>query len=237
MRMRQTAASMSAGGHAAPEAHFGAASELPAGRDAQIGQIFRNMRSVMKVSRETIARRLATSPSTIDSFEAGAIGALPRWKETARITRGYCELLRMDPEPILWRIRDQMQAAASQQRPSTPSRPSPPMGSGSAQAETRAAPGIEAAPAKPGAGRRVLQALLAVAVALAVVVGLAILTLVAPGPIYRAVELLPGPMAGAARAGLDQVMLLAAPTREGLKWIEVGDPRLRKADKLHTNRP
>jgi hypothetical protein len=32
--------------------------------------------------------------------------------------------------------------------------------------------------------------------------------------------------------GLDQVMLLTAPRREGLRWIEVGDPRLRKADKL-----
>jgi hypothetical protein len=37
------------------------------------------------------------------------------------------------------------------------------------------------------------------------------------------------------RAGLDYVVLLMAPRRDGLKWIEVGDPRLRKADKLPTS--
>ena len=34
-------------------------------------QIFRNMRLTMKVSRETIARRLATSAACVDSFEVG----------------------------------------------------------------------------------------------------------------------------------------------------------------------
>ena len=51
----------------------------------------------MNVSRETIARRLATRAATIDDFEAGAVTALPHWKETERIVRGYCELLRLDP--------------------------------------------------------------------------------------------------------------------------------------------
>ena len=38
------------------------------------------------------------------------------------------------------------------------------------------------------------------------------------------------------RAVFDYVVLLTAPRREGLRWIEVGDPRLRKADKLVTPR-
>ena len=57
---------------------------------------------------------------------------------------------------------------------------------------------------------------------------------VVPQPVYRAVVLLPGPVEGAVRAGLDYLVLLTAPRRDGLKWIEVGDPRLRKADKLQT---
>ena len=44
-----------------------------AGRDEQIGKIFRNMRSALKVPRDAFARRLATSTAVIDSFEAGAI--------------------------------------------------------------------------------------------------------------------------------------------------------------------
>src|ERR1700704_1441016 len=57
-------------------------------RDEQLGQIFRNMRVAMKVQRETIARRLATTTATIDAFETGTIAALPHWNETCRIVRG-----------------------------------------------------------------------------------------------------------------------------------------------------
>ena len=76
--MRQTPGEVSDVGYdgrVSPYAYAGAMGEPPAGRDEQIGQMFRNMRSAMGVSRETIARRLATSPSTIDNFEAGAIAA------------------------------------------------------------------------------------------------------------------------------------------------------------------
>ena len=36
------------------------------------------------------------------------------------------------------------------------------------------------------------------------------------------------------RAGLEYLVLLTAPSRDGLRWIEVGDPQMRKADKLQT---
>ena len=62
-----------------------ASGEPSVGRDEQIGKIFRNMRTALKVPRDALARRLATSTAVIDSFEAGAIGALPHWKETERI--------------------------------------------------------------------------------------------------------------------------------------------------------
>ena len=105
----------SPGGPAAPRGgpvdsrvRVSAISEPLPGRDEQLGQIFINMRRAMNVSRETIARRLATRAQTIDDFEAGAVTALPHWKETERIVRGYCELLRLDPQPILWRIRSHL---------------------------------------------------------------------------------------------------------------------------------
>ena len=98
-------------------ARTGNASSL---RDEQLGQIFRNMRLTMKVSRETIARRLATSTASIDTFEAGAVGGVaPRQGDRAHRAR----LLRaaaVDPEPILWRIRGHMQTLASQPATSMP---------------------------------------------------------------------------------------------------------------------
>src|SRR5215510_4780630 len=102
-----------------------AVSELAAGRDDEVGKIFRNMRAALKVPRDALARRLATSTAVIDSFEAGAIMALPHWKETERIVRSYCDLLRFDPDPVLWRLRSQFQLMANSSRaaPQPPSLP------------------------------------------------------------------------------------------------------------------
>src|SRR4029078_7623488 len=90
------------GQRVASRVHINSINEPSAGRDVELVLIFVNMRRAMNVSRETIARRLATHTATIEDFEAGALTALPHWKETHRIVRGYCELLRIDPEPILW---------------------------------------------------------------------------------------------------------------------------------------
>src|SRR5262245_6401614 len=78
---------------------------LGPGGDPQIGHIFRNMRAAMRLSRENIAQRLATTVTVIEDLENGAVGALPHWPEAVRIVRAYCELLRLDPEPLLWRIQ------------------------------------------------------------------------------------------------------------------------------------
>ena len=236
MRMRHTPATAPNPGHGGrtqPSPQFAPSGEAPVVRDDQIGLIFRNMRAAMKVSRETIARRLATSTAAIDSFEAGAITALPHWKETARIIRGYCELLRIDPEPILWRMRDLMKAPPTEVKVLAP----PPVARPRTAISVSRAPAAgEAEPARerPSGRRRTARALFAVSTPIAVVASVAILAQVAPASVYHAVGLLPGAIESPARAGLDYVVLLMAPRREGLRWIEVGDPRLRKADKLQT---
>jgi hypothetical protein len=231
------------GGGFPPRVYAGAnGSDASAWRDEQLGLIFRNMRLTMKVSRETIARRLATNPSSIDSFEAGAVSALPHGKETDRIVRGYCELLRVDPEPILWRIRSHMQALASQPRADvpTPPRPAPVSTAGRAAPRSQAAVKTERTKserkqARSPRRRRRARALFALSAPVALVAAVVYLAHAAPQPVYRAIALLPGPAEHAVRAGLDYLVLLTAPRREGLRWIEVGDPRLRKADKLQTS--
>ena len=235
MRMRQPHADLPYVGYNGrmppPRAYFGAMAEPAVGRDEQIGQAFRSMRAALKVSRETIARRLAISRSTIDNFEAGAIAALPHWKETARIVRGYCELLRMDPEPLLWRVREQLQALAAQASPPPPRVLRPKERTAGSPAAAQAEPAKD----RPSRRRRRARTLFAFSSPVAVLLGVAILAQLMPGPIYRAVGLLPGVIESPARAGLDYVMFLTATRREGLKWIEVGDPRLRKANKLQTS--
>ena len=77
----------------------------------------------MRLSREALARRLATTPGTIDDFETGTISNLPHWRETTRIVRGYCETLRLDPDPILWRIQNHLRAPEPPTRSAADGRP------------------------------------------------------------------------------------------------------------------
>lgn len=231
------------GGYSPPRGLLGAdPGEVLGWQDAQLGQIFRNMRLAMKVSRETIARRLATSTVCVDNFEAGAVAALPHAKETDRIVRGYCELLRLDPEPILWRIRSGMQALTEQARAQPAALPAAIVPT-TARRSGRRSPPVTRRPPTPGersishsAQRRRTRALFALSAPVALLAALVYVAHAAPRPVYRAIALLPRPAGQGVRAVLDYVVLLTAPRREGLRWIEVSDPRLRKADRLVTTR-
>jgi hypothetical protein len=223
------------GGRFPPRIYVGANGDASALRDEELGQIFRNMRLTLKVSRETIARRLATTVSTIDNFEAGAVTALPHGKETERIVRGYGELLRVDPEPIFWRIRGHMQALASQARSAAPR--AVPTQTTAGRAAPRSRPVVKSERAKIRSPRRRLGArtLFALSAPVALIAAVVYLAHAAPRPLYRAIALLPDPAGSAVRAGVDYLVHITAPRREGLRWIEVSDPRLRKVDKLQTS--
>jgi hypothetical protein len=223
-------------GRFAPRAVVGTARPTPAGRDEQLGQIFQNMRLSMKASREAVARRLAITTATVDTFEAGAIAAFPHGKETTRIVRAYCELLRLDPEPILWRIRTQLQALADSAKAarSATQRPSA-KAAGAAWAGPRSSTPTAQAEAEqpaPRRRRRRGRALFALSAPIALAAVVVYLAQLVPQPVYRAIALLPGSIERPVRAGLDYLMLATAPRREGLKWVDVGDPQVRKADKL-----
>jgi hypothetical protein len=206
------------------------ASDLAAGRDDEVGKIFRNMRAALKVPRAALARRLATTPAVIDSFEAGAVTALPHWRETERIVRSYCDLLRFDPEPVLWRLRSQLQAAAaSYARAAPPQLPPPP--SERAAARGAGPPVASAAPVRPRRRRRA-RTLFVLSTPIVLVATLVYLGQSASKPVYQAIALLPMPIAGPVRAGFDYLLGLTMPSRDGLTWIDVADPRSRKVDKL-----
>jgi transcriptional regulator with XRE-family HTH domain len=199
-----------------------------AGRDVQIGHIFRNMRAATRLTREALARRLATTPGTIEDLENGTVASLPHWRETVRIVRTYCETLRLDPEPILWRIQSQLQTADphadSVTRPPGP----PPALLRKDQPKGRASPERRE--------RRRARRMFAFSAPLVLAAAAFYFAQATPAPIYRTIALLPGPVAGGARAVMDNILLFSAPRRDGLRWIDVGDPQLRKVDKLQTSK-
>jgi hypothetical protein len=222
--------------------------EPDATHDLQIAKIFTNMRLAMKATRDMAARRLATSVFTIEAFETGTLASLPHWRETERIVRGYCELLRLDPEPILWRLRTHYHASGLPMGLlATPLRPAGSEEAGWPGAEPEYDGGQDA---MPSAFRRTTQTvtsplpsrrrrrrrrrlLVLTAPVFAVVAGLLAVQM-APGPLYLALSLLPKQVASPMRTGVDALVLAIAPAKDGLRWIDVGDPQLRKSDKLPT---
>ncbi len=186
------------------------------------------MRAATRLPREAVARRLATTAATIEDLENGAVSSLPRWPETVRIVRSYCEILRLDPEPILWRIHRQLQTASPFS--DSPTRSGPP---GVPHALLRKDQPRSRAPS--GRRRRRARRMFAFSAPIALAAAAFYFAQAAPAPIYRAIAMLPQPVGSGARAVMDNIMLFSAPRRDGLRWIDVGDPRLRKVDKLQTS--
>lgn len=63
-----------------------------------------------------------------------------------------------------------------------------------------------------------------------------LLALCQPRLVHLVSSRLPDPMARGLRSVHDYLLIRFAPEREGLRWIEVSDPRARRTDKLHNVR-
>lgn len=189
--------------------------------DLQLGDVFRSMRMTLRASKDAIAMRLGTTTWVIDALEAGAVDLLPTWRETARVVHGYAELVHIDPEPLLRRIRGQH--AADPQRVVPTDEQNPPTGPARA-AHREADVEPDAAPSR--------RKYALIPVPAVVLVGLMLHFW--PGPLYAGARMLPAWTSPAIRSALDFAVLQMAPRRDGLRWVSVGDPRLRKSDKLQT---
>ncbi len=132
--------------------HISAITEMPAGHDAELATIFREMRRAAGISTEQVAGRLATPVETIEALENGALLALPDWPELTRIITAYAALLGLDSRPILRRLEGQLgtdKPAAAAPAPAAPEAftpaPSPP------KPATPASPGASGPPMPPSA--------------------------------------------------------------------------------------
>ncbi len=237
----------------ATSVHLSAVSERSSGVDERLAAIFRDMRVGLRMSPAQLARSLKTTPEIVSVFEAGHVRAFPAWPETVRIVSELGTLHRIDTRPILARIRDQVGPAGLGQVPRTPEaarRPpseartaSPPAAQSDhplLRAMARRRTETTQDPATSGnmmrrarrAVRRTARTMFALSAPVVMVGGLIWMAQTQPTLLLRAANALPDPISGVARALADYLVVQMAPRREGLRWIEVSDPRARKSDKL-----
>lgn len=92
---------------------------MPSGYDAEVAELFRDLRAASNLSETALAQRLGTRIEVVQALEQGALYALPPWPETCRIVNGYGALLNLDIRPLLRRIYAQLEAGIVQLGPKT----------------------------------------------------------------------------------------------------------------------
>jgi transcriptional regulator with XRE-family HTH domain len=80
---------------------------------AEIGALFRDLRRILRLSLPELAARLGTRIDVVTALERGDIRRLPPWPETVRVVTGFTSLARIDPRPVLAIIRDHMEGRAA----------------------------------------------------------------------------------------------------------------------------
>jgi len=202
----------------------------------EIGRFFRDLRQIFRLSREQIAQKLATRPDIISALEAGDVRVLPPWPETCRIVRTYAGIARLDPRPVL----HSMETLIAYDRHLMGTMPQSMLARlGRCSASALAAFGhFRASPFAAGSlfwnritrgHRGTSRALVLIAFPIAIIVLLTQTAVLEAG-----VSQLPEPVARMVRGAQDYVTLQLAPTRNGLRWVDVADPRTRRGDKLKT---
>ncbi len=90
---------------------------MSAGYDAEVAELFRDLRSATALSENDLAARLGTRSDVVQALEQGALYALPPWPETCRVVNGYGALLNLDVRPLLRRIYAQLEAGIVELQP------------------------------------------------------------------------------------------------------------------------
>jgi cytoskeletal protein RodZ len=183
----------------------------------EVGRFFRDLRQAFRVSQAQIAQQLATRIDIIAALETGHVRALPPWPETCRIVRSYAALAGLDPRPALHSIEMLLQAEAY--APAAPQQPrDEPMLASAGESLRTLWHG------RVGQAARLLFAF-SIPVALVVLV-------TQTSVLEAAVAKLPPSVKRIVRGAQNYVIVQFAPVRDGMRWIDVPDPRTRRGDKL-----
>lgn len=216
---------------------------------AEVGRFFQDLRRALRLSQIDAARRLATRPDILAALETGDVQTLPPWPETCRIVRAYTGLAGLDPRPVLFSLEQLRGTNVPVRRPKQERNyalPRLPDLSGL----RRSMAGLARMPARiaPSAGRRPEaepqprprqgrehQHRTARRVLFGVSLPVALIVLITQTSVLEAaVSRMPQPMARLVRGAQEYIAVKMAPIRNGMRWIEVDDPRSRRGDKLQT---
>ena len=212
----------------------------------EVARFFQDLRRALDISQLQAAKRVATRIDIIAALEVGKVRALPPWPETCRIVRAYTGLAGLDARPVLRSL--EMVLTMQVHAPEPESRRGPPRLALPAPSKrsdpdrrTVATPAM-AGPGEPALGvgdrlrdfwegraARAARALFAVTVPVALVV-----LITQTSVLEAAVSKLPPSVARIVRGAQNYVIVQLAPVRDGLRWIDVPDPRTRRSDKLRT---
>jgi hypothetical protein len=185
---------------------------------AQIAHFFRDLRRNFRFSQPEAARRLGTNIDIIAALEAGDVSSLPPWPETCRIVQAYTGFARLDSVPVL-RLIEMLQIRIGRSS-------SPPQDYEDERGIAGRMFGGFKNAWNGGVGRG-LGVLVAMSIPVAIVV-----LVTQTAVLEAAVAKLPPPMARIVRGAQNFIIVQLAPVRDGLRWIDVPDPRTRRGDKL-----
>jgi len=229
---------------------------LPAARPAvspldetysQTASFFIKLRQYLGLTREQAAAHLQTYPFVITALETGNFADLPPWPHTRRIVCDYAVLARIDPAPALHCLElcleEASQAALhtpnTQVRPATQSNQIATLTQHSAddidEIDDDAGGDLDDA-GQPSLIQRLRawmpNARLALRIS-AVMIMLSVAGLFTQGWVAQAaMTKLPAPVGSLIRDVREAYLMRTSAKFEGMIWIDVADPRTRRADKL-----
>jgi transcriptional regulator with XRE-family HTH domain len=229
---------------------------------AEIGALFRDLRRILRLSLPDLAVRLGTRIEVVTALERGEIGRLPPWPETVRVVTGYTSLARIDPRPVLAIIRNQMEggatvvrvgdgapnrlrslaraASAAAGRVASTTRSAASVAWGARQAMAQNWIASETADMDFEAGARHSMAWLGrTGILVLLVVSLTLATYLARSTgLEGAFANLRTPIVRLVDKAQDYVarrLASSGQSSDDLKWVDVDDPRSRRADRLKTD--
>lgn len=227
---------------------------------AEVAHFFRDLRAALRMTPVQAAQALSTRVDIVVAFETAKIAALPPWPETCRIVRTYASYAGLDPRPVLHSLEQLFHALPRTPAPEKrggagftriasgrgPRRSmltaiSSTLGNGSLKPANmlkpfKAAGAGHAARAVRSAGQMVDRQAgrpgMALFVVTTIVASVALVT--QTSVLEAAVAQLPSPVKRIVQGAQNYVIVQFAPVRDGLRWIDVPDPRTRRGDKLQT---
>lgn len=229
---------------------FVSISELPAARDAQLGELFLTIRVASGLDQRAMALRLGVSTATLADLESGAIRTMAGLDGIGHLVETYAALADRDPHPILQRV-----LAVTRPEP-TPLQITEYAGrSALAGAVWPSVVPLDAIAAQPrdhvefsqgdGQSRKAAPAnrlqrrlrRLAVFAGAVAVVAVLVIFAAATAWTHRAVAVLPAPLDHWGRRVLEATLMATSQRRDGMAHIDLADPRARKADRLAIGTP